>query len=67
MTPLFSPVYNIYVKNWKKIEITNIQAWDGKDYGTRPDHTIITRYEKGLQDRSQEASESHKHYGINSS
>ena len=41
VTPLFSPVYNIYVKNWKKIEITNIQAWDGKDYGTRPDHTII--------------------------
>lgn len=41
VTPLFSPVYNIYVKDWKKIEITNIQAWDGKDYGTRPDHTII--------------------------
>lgn len=41
VTPLFSPVYNIYVKDWKKIEITNIQAWDGKDYAKRPDHTII--------------------------
>lgn len=41
VTPLFSPTYNIYVKDWKKIKITNIQAWDGKDYATRPDHTII--------------------------
>lgn len=41
VTPLFSPTHKIYVKNWEKIEITNIQAWDGSDYGTRPDHTII--------------------------
>lgn len=41
VTPLFSPTHNIYVKDWKKIEITNIQAWDGTDYATRSDHTII--------------------------
>lgn len=41
VTPLFSPTYNIYVKDWVRIEITNIQAWDGNDYGTIPDRIII--------------------------
>lgn len=35
--PLFPRNNTLYVKNWSKIKITNIQCWDGKDYGTVAD------------------------------
>jgi hypothetical protein len=38
--PFISQPYKMTIRDWKIIVISNIQAWDGKDYATRPSHTI---------------------------
>lgn len=35
--PMFPRNNTLYVKNWSRIKITNIQCWDGDDYGTVAD------------------------------
>lgn len=40
--PLFPRNNTLYVKNWAKIKVSNIQCWDGDDYGT----VINVEYEK---------------------
>lgn len=41
IVPFMSQTYRMTIKNWSKIEITEIQAWDGSDYDTHADHTVL--------------------------
>jgi len=35
--PIFPRNNTLYVRNWSRIKISNIQCWDGNDYGTVSD------------------------------